>query len=92
MNEQEEKAYIEGQRSAWVSLLRMALKELGYESPESQQSRWVLEREAAIAQLRITCRDFGDNDWPDDLHLADVIDKHLDRRLHEIDDPDRPAS
>jgi hypothetical protein len=23
----------------------------------------------------------GDNDWPDDLHLADVIDKHLARHL-----------
>ncbi len=34
------------------------------------------------AVLRNVCKDFGDNDWPDDLHLGDVIDKHLARYLH----------
>lgn len=28
-------------------------------------------------------KDFGDNEWPDNLHLADVIDKHLDRYLRD---------
>lgn len=27
--------------------------------------------------LRQVCDEFGDNDWPDNLHLADVIEKHL---------------
>jgi hypothetical protein len=39
------------------------------------------EREQAVASLRDICRQFGDNDWPDDLHLADVLDKHLGRHL-----------
>jgi hypothetical protein len=29
--------------------------------------------------LRIECGDLGDNDWDDDLHLGDVIEKHLCR-------------
>jgi predicted secreted protein len=42
----------------------------------------VLEREAAVQALREMCRDFGDNDWPEDLHLADILDKHLAKHLH----------
>jgi hypothetical protein len=33
--------------------------------------------------LRNLCRDFGDNDWDDDLHLADVVEKHLGRHLYD---------
>lgn len=31
------------------------------------------------AMLRIECARFEDNDWADDLHLADVVEKHLAR-------------
>ncbi len=31
------------------------------------------------AMLRYVCGEVGDNDWPDTLHLADVIEKHLFR-------------
>ncbi len=41
------------------------------------------ERGAAVKMLRQLCADFGDNDWPDDLHLADVIDKHLGDHLYQ---------
>src|SRR5437870_3081598 len=30
-----------------------------------------------LAMLRIVCGELGDNDWPDDLHFADVLEKHL---------------
>lgn len=30
-------------------------------------------------QLRIECEDLGDQDWNDDLHPSDVIEKHLAR-------------
>lgn len=33
--------------------------------------------------LRIVCAEFGDNDWSDDLSLADVIEKHLARHLRD---------
>lgn len=89
MNEREEKIYDEGQRSAWRMILLHAVKELGYrDEPAVAHHRWILEREAAVAQLRMACREHGDNDWPDDLHLADVIDKHLMRWIEVDDGPD----
>lgn len=35
------------------------------------------ERSATVAILRQVCTSHGDNDWRDNLHLADVIEKHL---------------
>lgn len=77
----EETAYIQGSRSAWRAILSEAIKNLGYESPEAKASSWISEREAAIAQLRQACGDHGDNDWTENLHLADIIEKHLVRHL-----------
>lgn len=74
--------YINGQRSAWQRLLREALRELrGESSKELDAARLVTEREEAIAILRSACENFGDNDWNPDLHLADIIEKHLVRHL-----------
>lgn len=52
---------------------------LGYENVTEQA--WIAEREAAIAALRRLCAAHGDNDWPESLHLADIIEKHLGRHL-----------
>jgi hypothetical protein len=45
---------------------------------------------ATRKQLRIECAELGDNDWPDDLHLADVVEKHLARpaaaRIDELEE------
>lgn len=76
-----EPSYIRGFRMGWASILRTALNELGYDDPEAQGKRYILEREAAITALRSACEHHGDNDWPADLHLADIIDKHLARHL-----------
>jgi hypothetical protein len=36
--------------------------------------------------LRLECAEYDDNDWPDNLHLSDVIEKHLARSArNEID-------
>jgi hypothetical protein len=43
------------------------------------------ERADTLLQLREVCGDFGDNDWPNELHLGDVIDKHLARHLHAME-------
>lgn len=77
MIEREELAYERGHTAAWQSLLSECLRNLGYNSAECKQHGWITERVAAIASLRSICEDLGDNDWPDDLHLADIIDKHL---------------
>lgn len=81
MTEQEEQAYSEGNRAAWLHIYAEAARMLGYDGlPEA---RLAIEREQAVAALRILCRDHGDNDWPDDLHLRDVIDKHLGKHLYD---------
>ena len=72
-----ETAYIEGNKAAWLRMLKTALQELGGESSEAANARWVAERAEVVAMLRTVCDVHGDNDWPDKLHLADVIDKHL---------------
>lgn len=77
MNKQEELAYEQGSNAAWRIILAQALTHLGRDSPEWNEKRWLLEREAAIAALRKLCRERGDNDWSDDLHLADIIEEHL---------------
>jgi hypothetical protein len=35
------------------------------------------EREDVMKLLRRVCEEHGDNNWPDDLHLYDVLVKHL---------------
>lgn len=70
-----EKDWITGHRAAWQSILSQALRELGDAAPKA--ARLVAEREAAIATLRQVCEEFGDNDWEPNLHLSDIIDKHL---------------
>jgi hypothetical protein len=82
MTDKEEKYWIQGRKSAWLSLLRICLTELGYDNEELRDRHsWIMEREEALVQLRELCEDFGDNDFPDDLHLGDAIEKHLGKYL-----------
>jgi hypothetical protein len=81
MTEAEEQAYVEGSRIAWRRILMEAIKNLGRDTPEWTEKRWLLEREEAISTLRRVCREFGDNDWPDDLNLSDIVEKHLTDHL-----------
>ena len=83
MSEAEEEAYTRGSRAAWQLMLGECLKNLGYDGSETARLGWITEREAAVAALRSLCGEWGDNDWADNLHLADVIEKHLARHLDE---------
>ncbi len=78
MNEQEEAVYQLGSRAAWITMLRECLRHLGHEATAAAHAGWIIERAETIQALRQLCAEHGDNDWPDDLHLADVINKHLD--------------
>lgn len=78
MNEQDYKV---GWRRAWLIMLRQCLRELGHDDSDAEKARWVVEREETVLMLRSVCERHGDNDWPDDLHLTDVIEKHLGRHL-----------
>lgn len=75
--------YEQGYRAAVLSTLRNCLQELDTSDLESEKVRWVVERELAVAKLRQICEEHGDNDWPNNLNLADVIEKHLWRHLEE---------
>ncbi len=81
MNESD---YERGSRQAWLSMLAECCLQLGYSDPEASKAGWIKERESTVAALRSLCEDFGDNDWPEDLSLADVVEKHLARHLHLI--------
>lgn len=74
-----EQDYIRGFKAACGRMLRVCMAELNPD--EKKYAALVLEREESVAALRDVCGEFGDNDWPDDLHLADVIEKHLGRNL-----------
>jgi hypothetical protein len=76
-----ERAYEAGRRSVWLQILKEATGALGGE--HSASGRWLIERTEAVAVLRQVCEKYGDNDWPDNLNLADVIAKHLERNLDE---------
>lgn len=73
----DEQSYSQGRRSAWLHLLNECLRELGYSDPAAQQAAWVSERAACIQALRRICAESGDNNWTDDLHLVDILEKHL---------------
>jgi hypothetical protein len=74
-----ERDYVRGNHQAWLSMLGECLRQLGHDAPDA--ARLVKERHEAIAALRSACEAHGDNDWPDDLALADIIEKHLARHL-----------
>ena len=63
------KIYQSGQQSVWKDLLQLALRNL----PEAKPESYRMERLDTISWLRTRCELYGDNDWPDDLHLADVV-------------------
>ena len=76
-----EQSWLTGNRAAWRAMLGECLGRLGYDTDETRHTAWITEREDIIAILRQVCAEHGDNDWPDDAHLGDVIEKHLWRHL-----------
>lgn len=85
MSEAEELAYVEGQKAIYRRQLTEAIRYLT-DDPQAVGARWLVERAEVVATLRRACRDWGDNDWHDDLHLSDVIDKHLVDHLEQEDE------
>lgn len=84
-NAEEVSGYEVGRRSALVGILNHVSRELGYSgTPGSMTDSWISEREQAIAILHSFCEDYGDNDWDEHLHLADIIDKHLERQVRDV--------
>lgn len=68
-----------GRRAALVDMLRHIVRSLC--PTQIGGAAQLIEREDSIAVLRRVCEEYGDNDWSEDLHLADIIEKHLERHL-----------
>ncbi len=67
--------YEQGNRDAWRTILGHCVKSLNGTQLDAEHLQ--LERESTVRMLRNVCERFGDNDWTPQLHLADVIEKHL---------------
>ena len=83
--EMQDEYYLKGEKAVWQQFLQLALTQLGYQ--DYQAEHLIKERVRAIEALREICGEFGDNDWSDNLHLADIIEKHLRKHL-ELQDTD----
>jgi len=70
-----EDGYKAGRRDAAQRMLHLA-HELTGNHPLTGIITMSVERNEAIAALREVC---ADNDWPDNLSLADIIRKHVRR-------------
>ena len=86
----EEESYARGHRAAFRYMLSMLLREFDINTADEDKlkvslANMIAERQQAIAGLRELCEDFGDNEWEDNLHLADIIEKHLASYLWEGD-------
>jgi hypothetical protein len=85
--EDEQRQYVRGQRMAWKQMLDECLKNLEPQiggagtSPVQRVAILTSHLEETRAMLRRVCGEHGDLDWADDLHLADVVDKHLSVHL-----------
>ena len=63
-------------------ILADCIKALGYEKgTDTELAKLIIEREEAISQLRRICEAHGDNDWDENLHMGDIIEKHLGNYL-----------
>jgi hypothetical protein len=82
-----EQDWITGNRAAYAAMIAECCRQLGVNDPAARAVRWIKEREEAVAVLRRLCKDHGDNEWEEDLHLADIIGKHLGRYLGGIVPP-----
>lgn len=81
----DEQSYEIGRNRAYITVMMDCARELGFDGIEAlnvARVAWIEERQAAVTALRSLCETFGDNDWPDNLHLSDIIEKHLARPLY----------
>lgn len=93
----EERQYLAGSTMALRGVLGHVLGQLAGNGAHDERGALIAERLDAVRVLREVCERHGDNDWTDELHLADVIEKHLGRHLDDRDDddeeiPDEPLS
>ena len=77
LQEVREESYQWGQKQLLIFQMREIIRQLGYPADMTIEAR-IIEREEALIALRQKCLDAGKpSNFPDDLHLADIINKYL---------------
>ena len=77
LQEVREESYQWGQKQLLIFQMREIIRQLGYPADMTIEAR-IIEREEALIALRQKCQDAGEpSNFPDDLHLADIIQKYL---------------
>jgi hypothetical protein len=82
--ELDERMYLQGLRQAFIRMLGVCIEGLGADDSLVRKVRWLKEREEVKLRLHELCREFGDDSWPEDLYLPDVMEKHLAKPLWEM--------
>jgi hypothetical protein len=74
-----ERAYVTGHRRALIDMFGHFARSLhgGEVNLHRRLAALEAERLEAVTALRALCDVLGDNEWSDDLHLADVVNKHV---------------
>lgn len=76
--EKKEQNWLLGNTAAYSSILMECARHLGTDDPLVEAAVLISERRDAIAALRRLCEQCGlPNEWPDDLYLMDIIEKHI---------------
>ena len=75
MNEQD---WTAGNRAAYASMLQECIRHLGVDDPAAAHAAWLVEKQELSAIIRRLCEEYGDADYPDNLHLGDVLTKYLE--------------
>jgi hypothetical protein len=71
------------EREKVIKLLWSLIQDTQFAERDKILEKIKIDRNEIIQVLRNVCKDFGDNDWSDELHPADVIEKHLARYWYE---------
>lgn len=75
MTEEEEAAYVKGGQAVWGRLRAEAVRELDLPHSDDRNALALFDTRQALRRL---CKELSlSNDWPDDLYLYDVVEKHI---------------
>lgn len=89
--------YLRGYRAACRSLLMTCVGELSMADTSDDDKRLARlgalesERFDTVNALREVTDEFGSTKWDDNLHLGDVVEKHLHRQLRESKESEMPG-
>jgi hypothetical protein len=86
IEEMKSASYATGRLAAWTEILLTARQNVGWltGSTEMDRDQLLALRAETVLALRAICEEFGDNDWHDDLHPRDVIEKHLAKHVRAV--------